>query len=186
MFVVSYPLFIQPNVSFSRNLLFPAHCNPSDPESLHILTTAYHTLLSAVLSTWSPEPGLSVQAFADFVRDVLNSLPSSSSSSSTAAVFGDYLIDIIWTIDAQLDEVLGELRAQTQENATPKVKEAAEGDKEKLQATVRKLLVRAYLVTLLACSSFPGIWHSQRHVLPGKIRHYRSRECRVDWRQNYD
>lgn len=143
MFVVSYPLFIQLDISFSRNLLFPAHCNPSDPESLQILTTAYHTLLSAVLTTWSPEPGLSVQAFADFVRDVLNSLPSSSSSSSTAAIFGEHLIDIIWTIDAQLDEVLGELRAQTQENANPKVKEAAEGDKEKLQATVRKLLVRA-------------------------------------------
>ncbi|KAJ3511095.1 hypothetical protein NMY22_g15763 [Coprinellus aureogranulatus] len=52
-----------------------------------------------------------------------------------------HLIDIIWTIDAQLDEVIFEARAQqsSQEQAQ-KAKEKAEGDKEKLQSTIKRLL----------------------------------------------
>lgn len=133
-----------------------AHINVSQPECLNTLTTGYHTLLSSVLSVWSAGPGLSVQEFVDFVRRVLDGLPSSSSGPSTA--FGEHLVDIIWTTDAQLDEILVDARSslsaipdQDQSSLSPttvsqltairKAKQVAEGDKEKLQVLVKKLLV---------------------------------------------
>ncbi|KAF6746057.1 hypothetical protein DFP72DRAFT_823471, partial [Ephemerocybe angulata] len=62
----------------TRNFLLAPQCAPMDPTNLHILTTAYHTLSSAFLASLSPIQSLPVQAFPDFVRSVLNTLPSSS------------------------------------------------------------------------------------------------------------
>ncbi|KAJ2920447.1 hypothetical protein H1R20_g16647, partial [Candolleomyces eurysporus] len=104
---------------------------------------------------WNQNHSLSVQAFVAFVRRVLNDIPSTSSSPSTA--FGEHLVDIIWTVDAQLDEILVDARTSLsaisdpdQSSASPatvsqlsaikKAKQAAEGDKEKLQVLVKKLL----------------------------------------------
>jgi THO complex subunit 2 len=44
------------------------------------------------------------------VQSVLDALPSSSSPSSTnssnAAIFGEIVVDLVWSIDAELDEIL--------------------------------------------------------------------------------
>lgn len=149
--------FLDADLYCSLQSLRNAHIHHMEPECLNTLTTGYHTLLSSVLSIWSPQHSLSVHTFVDFVRRVLNDIPSSSSGPSTA--FGEHLVDIIWTVDAQLDEILVDARTSlsaisdsdqsssssaivSQLSAIKKAKQAAEGDKEKMQVLVKKLLVR--------------------------------------------
>jgi THO complex subunit 2 len=116
---------------------------------------------------WAPQHPLTVQAFVEFVRGALVALPSSSSDTSAipnlANVFGDHLVDIIWTIDAQLDEFLNDARNQITAAGpssptttallakASKVKTNAENDKEKLQTIVKALLVCYSLVVLCFC-----------------------------------
>jgi len=95
----------------------------------------------------------------EFVASVLTSLPSTSSKlPSNAAIFGDYLVDMIWSVDTELDELLGEARIaatasaeQTKLSAkdlsllTSRAKKAqqnAEVDKQRIPVIVKKLLVR--------------------------------------------
>jgi THO complex subunit 2 len=98
----------------SRNILISPHCNPSDPNCADVLTTAYHTLLCSTLSTWSPEHPLTADAFLAFVQSVLDGLPSSSSTSSSdssnTALFGEIVVDMVWSIDAELDEILADAK----------------------------------------------------------------------------
>lgn len=67
------------------------------------------------------------------------------------SLFGDSLVDMIWSVDAALDEVLSDakLTLSAVDSATPEVankakaaKQCAENDKESLQAIVKRLLVR--------------------------------------------
>lgn len=143
--------------NYSRKLLIEPHCNPTDSRCLEILTTAYHTLLCATLSTWTPSNPLSPAAFVEFISSVLSSLPSTSSSlPSNAAVFGDHLVDMIWSVDTELDEFLSEARlaATSAEEANlsardmslltskaRKVQQNVENDKQRIPALVKKLLV---------------------------------------------
>lgn len=147
----------------SRNIVVQ-HCNPN---GLDILTTACHTLLVSVLSTWSPQHTLSQTQFIDFVKSVLDSLPSSSSqqSSSCAATLGDYLVDMIWSVDAALDEVVSDPKPNPNAvDLNPEVvmkaqvaKQSAESDKESLQVIVRRLLVcGTTLPLLLLTNKFVG------------------------------
>ena len=80
-----------------------------------MLTTAYYTLLSATLATWSSKQTLTHEAFVAFVQSVLDGLPSSSSvstgSSSHAAIFGEIITDMMWSVDAELEEIAGEAKA---------------------------------------------------------------------------
>ncbi|GLB33487.1 putative THO complex subunit 2 N-terminus [Lyophyllum shimeji] len=141
-----------------RTSLFAPHCNPSDPSCMDTLTTVYHTLLCSALQTWSPKHTLSPSAFVEFVQSVLDSLPSSSSesptASSNAAIFGETLVDMIWSVDAELDEVLSDARAalatygKQEVNGTvsslvlkaKKAEQNAEKDKETVQVIVKRLL----------------------------------------------
>ena len=99
----------------SRNILISPHCNPSDPNCADVLTTAYHTLLCCALSTWSPKDTLTADTFLAFVQSVLDGLPSSSSASASnscnAALFGEIVVDMVWSIDAELDEILADTKA---------------------------------------------------------------------------
>jgi len=148
-----------PQPIYSRKILIGPHCNPTDPDCLDVLTTAYHTLLCATLSTWTPNNPLTPSAFVEFVTSVLTSLPSTSSKlPSNAASFGDYLVDMIWSVDTELDELLSEARIaaaasaeQTNMSAkdlsllTSRAKKAqqnAEVDKQRIPVIVKKLLVR--------------------------------------------
>jgi THO complex subunit 2 len=66
-----------------------------------------------MLKTWSPKPALSPTTFVTFVQSVLSGLPSSSSSSpspSHVTAFGEILVDIIWSIDAELEEIVTEAK----------------------------------------------------------------------------
>ena len=99
----------------SRNILISPHCNPSDSNCADVLTTAYHTLLCCALSTWSPKDTLTADTFLAFVQSVLDGLPSSSSASASnscnAALFGEIVVDMVWSIDAELDEILADTKA---------------------------------------------------------------------------
>lgn len=81
---------------------------------MDVLTTAYHTLLCSTLRTWSPKDTLTADAFLAFVQSVLDGLPSSSSASSSnssnATLFGEIVIDMVWSIDAELDEILADAK----------------------------------------------------------------------------
>ncbi|KAF9569407.1 hypothetical protein CPC08DRAFT_182366 [Agrocybe pediades] len=142
-----------------RSILTSPHCNPTDPECMDVLTTAYHTLLCATLLTWSPPHPLTPAAFADFVLSILNKLPSTSNDSdklpSHKSIFGDYLVDMIWTVDNELDELLNEARTSvaalgdakvtskdmaTLLNKARKAQQNAEIDKQRIPAIVLKLL----------------------------------------------
>ncbi|KAF9468910.1 transcription factor/nuclear export subunit protein 2-domain-containing protein [Collybia nuda] len=139
-----------------RNTLIAPHCNPSNPSCVDVLTTTYHTLLCSVLLTWSPKYTLSTDAFVGFVQSVLNDLPSTSSAtSSNVTIFGEQLVDMMWSVDAELDEVLADAKialATGGEHGAPnatisellskakKAKQNAELDKETIQVIVKKFL----------------------------------------------
>jgi THO complex subunit 2 len=174
--MVSWPSFSDcpTDQRCSRNILSVSHCNPSDPSCIGVLTTAYHTVLSAVLLSWSPKYHLTPVAFVLFVQSVLRGLPSTSASTSLSAStnvsqFGDILTDIIWSIDAELDEILADAKAtlspitdQSRENDAnendraalvtklTKVKQNAEVDKETLVDLVKRLLVCVVFCTLFS------------------------------------
>ncbi|CAA7260264.1 unnamed protein product [Cyclocybe aegerita] len=143
-----------------RNVLIAPHCNPTDPANQDILTTAYHTLLWATLLTWTPSNPLTPTAFVDFVQSVLSNLPSSSTVSPKvspqAVIFGDYLVDMIWAVDTELDEMLNEARVASTASGeqgkltsrevailiakAKKAQQNAESDKQRIPVIVKKLL----------------------------------------------
>ncbi|KAF8165073.1 transcription factor/nuclear export subunit protein 2-domain-containing protein [Crassisporium funariophilum] len=143
-----------------RNILIAPHCNPTSPDCLDVLTTAYHTILCASLVTWSPPHALTPIAFVEFLQSVLINLPSSSNTTSKVplhvSIFGDHLVDMIWSIDTELDELLIEARAASTALAdqapssakdvgslvskAKKVQANVESDKQRLQTIVKKLL----------------------------------------------
>lgn len=75
-------------------------------------------------------------------------------------IFGDYLVDMIWSVDTELDEFLSEARlaatASAEEiNLSPKemslltskakkVQQNVENDKQRIPVLVKKLLVRDF------------------------------------------
>jgi THO complex subunit 2 len=102
---------------------------------------------------------------------MLDGLPSSSSGPSAnslnAAIFGELLVDLIWSVDAELEEVIADAKAviascgdhgsafKTKDTRdTPskdrslvlskvmKAKQNAENDKETVTLVVKKFLVR--------------------------------------------
>ena len=113
-------------------------------------------MLSSTLLSWNTKKSLSADALIAFVRSVLDHLPSSSAGTDqnpNVAAFGETLVDIVWSIDAELEDILGDakgaasaaeqgaLTAATVAQAV-KAKENAETDKATLVVIVRRLLVR--------------------------------------------
>ncbi|PIL37228.1 hypothetical protein GSI_00921 [Ganoderma sinense ZZ0214-1] len=137
-----------------RTLVSGHHSNPHDPDSNAALTTAYHTLLSSTLLSWSPKKSLLVDDIVAFVRSVVDHLPSSSAgaeSNPNVAAFGEILVDILWVIDSELEEILGDAKGAAtaaEQGALSaaivaqavKAKGNAESDKETLVGMVRRFL----------------------------------------------
>ena len=92
---------------------------------------------------------------------MLGNLPSSSNaapqSTPRAVAFGEHLVDMIWSLDAELDEIISDAKAtiSTLSNEQDKSKDITENltriqrakantetDKEMVQAIVKRLLVR--------------------------------------------
>jgi THO complex subunit 2 len=145
----------------SRKYLTQLHSTPTDSNAADALVTTYHTLLSATLSLWPSEHPLSPPAFTAFVKSMLLSLPSSSqvASSPAATAFGELLIDTMWSIDSQLDDVIADSKAtivaqpekekeseqtngQSEESGVLLSRDAAMKDKGTLLELVKLLLVR--------------------------------------------
>ena len=157
----------RPHVLFSRSIVVPPHCHPEDTESLDVLSTVYETLLQSTLLSWDSKHPLPVSNFVTFISDVLSNLPSSSSSPETQinpyiTVFGEIIVDLIWSLDSELDEILvdakqvigaadGSSGTATKAEAddksesvlkAAKAKEMAETDKGRLANLIKMLLVR--------------------------------------------
>jgi THO complex subunit 2 len=117
---------------------------------------------------------LTPTAFVEFVQSVLLSLPSTSLSSPKvlppALVFGDHLVDMIWSVDLQLDELLNEARTASTASGeqgklsskdvaaliskAKKAQQNAENDKQRIPVIVKKLLVCLSLV--LSRATYPS------------------------------
>ncbi|KAI0375719.1 hypothetical protein BV20DRAFT_1059341 [Pilatotrama ljubarskyi] len=137
-----------------RKLVTGPHSNPYDADANATLTTVYHALLSSTLLTWPTKRSLSVDDVIAFVQSVLDHLPSSSAPSEknpNVVAFGDILVDIVWAIDSELEEIIGDAKnagsAAEQGSMSPatvdqvvKAKGNAESDKTTVEAIVRKLL----------------------------------------------
>lgn len=157
----------------SRNFIAASHSNPSDPGCNDLLTTVYHTLVVSTLLSWSPKKWLAIDAFVAFVQSVVERLPSSSlvnSKSSNVIALGEILVDVVWSVDSELEEILADTKfalANAEQgspnSASPavsggsgpageaalsatlekvlKAKQNAELDKETLTILIRRLLV---------------------------------------------
>lgn len=145
----------------SRKALVDLHTKLNDPAAFDELTTTYHTLLCATFSTWTTSSPLTPNNFVDFINSVAASLPSSSNAnkqSPNVSIFGELLVDMIWSVDTELEELLVESRTaasatveQTKlsvkdhgilASKAKKVQQTVESDKQKLLIIVKKLIVR--------------------------------------------
>ncbi|KAI0047273.1 hypothetical protein FA95DRAFT_1664524 [Auriscalpium vulgare] len=150
-----------------QKFLTELHSAPSDPKSSDALATVYHTLLSATLSIWAQGTPLPPSGLVAFIQTTLGSLPSSSQDASpapsSAHALGEILVDAIWSLDSQLDDIAAEAKVATASSEETdvagagakvasllKTKAAAEKDKETLVELV-KLLLASRLVSLELC-----------------------------------
>lgn len=116
----------------------------------------YYALLSSTLLSRSPSKLLSSDALVAFIRSIVDHLPSSSAGSDKSPsvnALGEILVDVIWSIDAELEDLIGDAKnaasAAEQGVLTPatvaqavKAKDDAESDKATINTVVRRLLVR--------------------------------------------
>ncbi|KAH9899792.1 transcription factor/nuclear export subunit protein 2-domain-containing protein [Cubamyces lactineus] len=137
-----------------RKLVTGPHSNPYDADANATLTTVYHALLSSTLLSWPVKKRLSVDAVVGFVQSVLDHLPSSSAPSEKSpnvVAFGEILVDVIWTIDSELEEIVGDAKnagsAAEEGTVSPatvdqvlKAKANAESDKSTIETVVKRLL----------------------------------------------
>ena len=149
----------------SRKLLATPHSNPTDQASNDLLSTVYYTFLTSTLLSWQPENTFSSSSFAEFIQSVLGDLPSpSSAKSSNAVAFSELLVDLLWAVDVELDDI-GTNASATLANAdkgNPVVREGVdtvaavarmalvkqnvEADKQTLSQFVQKLVVSMFLL----------------------------------------
>jgi len=125
----------------SRKYLIRLHTTPADSNAPDALVTAYYTLLSATLSLWPPKHPLPPSGFTAFVKSLLLSLPSSSQDapSPAASALGELLIDTLWSIDSQLDEIIADSKATiVAQPEKEKEKEQVNGRPEELDTVLSR------------------------------------------------
>jgi len=143
----------------------------TDPSAAEALTTAWQSILGATLSIWTGSSSLEVAAVATFARSMLHALPSSSHdtspSASNAQALSELLVDAIWALDTQIDDLLMDAKAtlatgdasegakEAEVAVMQKAKAKLEKDKETLADLVKRLSVSYYIhgLTLDATSS---------------------------------
>ena len=133
----------------SRQLLLKLHSASPNGQGNDDLYTAYNTLLTATLSSWSKHKHPTPTTFVTFVQSVLSGLPSTSSSTtgpSSITWLGNSLVDMIWSIDIGLDELVAE----------SKYGEGASGDEHQNNAERDKQVVADLVKKLLVCDSTRG------------------------------
>lgn len=128
----------------SRQLLLKLHSSSTNGQGSDDLYTAYNTLLTAALSSWSKYKYFTSATFVAFVQSVLSGLPSTSSSitePSSLTWLGSSLVDMIWSIDIELDELVTESKSSEGTSGNEQQKNG-EKDKQVVADLVKKLLVR--------------------------------------------
>ena len=128
----------------SRQLFLKLHSTSPSGQGSDDIYTAYNTLLTATLSSWSKNKHLTPATFVAFLQSVLSNLPSTSSSivePSSLTWLGGSLVDIIWSIDIQLDELVLEAKS-TEASSGSEHQRNGEKDKQAVAELVRRLLVR--------------------------------------------
>ena len=152
------------SLPLSRKYLIQLHTTPTDSNAVDALVTAYHILLSATISLWPPKYPLAPTSFTAFVKSMLHALPSSSQDapSPAATVLGELLMDSMWSVDSQLDEVIADSKAliaaqserereqvngRLDESGAVLNRDAATKDKGTLLEVVRLLLVRLVVLS---------------------------------------
>ncbi|KAI6151770.1 transcription factor/nuclear export subunit protein 2-domain-containing protein [Pisolithus tinctorius] len=149
-----------------RNFLVALHSNPVNPNDAVTLNSAYQKLIFSVLKTWSSKPPLTPHAMTNLVQSVLLSLPSSSAQrgrSTNNDAYGEMFVDLIWSIDAHLDELLTDSKTvlaapdpppagQESKDASraSQTKQSLEHDKEILTDIVRRFL-SANIIDIALC-----------------------------------
>ena len=115
-------------------------------KSQDTLLTAYNTLLYGMFTTWARGRVLAIDEFVALVQAVVNELPSSSAQ-PVASTIGDQLVDMLWSVDAELQETLADATKAASEKAdeaTAKALANAEKDRDTMVSLVKKLLVRGH------------------------------------------
>ena len=161
----------------SRAVLSSPLCPLSDPSALEcvdVVSTVCQTLpgLHAMLASWPVEYKITVPSLVSFTQAVLNDLPSSSSAlkSKNLIKFGELLVDVVWAVDSELEEILADVKtlatttasdtvgearslpSKEELEASAKVKTVAESDKEALASFITKLLVCNNLMPICVLS----------------------------------
>lgn len=155
-----------------------------------MLTTVYHALITSTLLTWNQGSSLPPSALVEFVLSLLGRLPSSSSvKPSSAVAFGELLVDLLWTVDVELDDVHQDAKlalSNAEQGNAPvvaqgddaaavlarvaKTKQNAEADKATLAEIVRALVVSPLLMFYAPYRiNMPsGCWNSGSRCLSRK------------------
>ena len=129
---------------FSRQFLLKLHSASPNGQGSDDLYTTYNTLLTATLSSWSKHRYFTPATFVTFIQSVLSGLPSTSSSATDASSptwLGNSLVDMIWSIDIELDELVTESKSSEGTSGNENQK-SGEKDKQVVADLVKKLLVR--------------------------------------------
>jgi hypothetical protein len=127
----------------SRQFLLKLHSAIPNGQGSDDVYTAYNTLLTATLSSWSKHKCFTPATFVTFVQSVLSSLPSTSSSTtepSSLTWLGNSLVDMIWSIDIELDELVVESKS-SEGTSGNEHQRCGEKDKQVVADLVKKLLV---------------------------------------------
>ena len=130
-------------VPHSRQFLLKLHSASPNAQGSDELHTAYNTLLTVTLLSWSKHKHFTPATFVTFIQSVLSSLPSTSSSTpepSSLTWLGSSLVDMIWSIDIELDELVAESKSGESTSGNEHQKNG-ETDKQVVADLVKRLLV---------------------------------------------
>ncbi|KAF9647035.1 hypothetical protein BDM02DRAFT_2819645 [Thelephora ganbajun] len=125
-----------------RQLFLKLHSASPNGQGSDDVYTAYNTLLTATLSSWSKHKHFTPATFVTFVQSVLSSLPSTSSSitePSSLTWLGSSLVDMVWSIDIELDESVAESKSSEGTSGIEHQKNR-EKDKQVVADLVKRLL----------------------------------------------
>ncbi|TRM68443.1 transcription factor/nuclear export subunit protein 2-domain-containing protein [Schizophyllum amplum] len=123
-----------------RALLLAAHAAPAGIKATDTLLTAYNTLLYGLFTTWARARVLAIDEFVALMQAVMAALPSSSAQPTSSAV-GAQLVDMIWSLDAELEETLADATKAAQAGDASAVDRVAK-DRDTLVLLIQRLLVR--------------------------------------------
>ena len=151
-------------------MLVAAHIQQT-ASSMDTLATAYQALVHSALQRFSTSFAIQLDAdtLVTFVKSVSDALPSTSTAGSERPHelmrFGELLVDLIWAIDSELDEVItdvkgfiandkkaqeeGVQRSGEKVQAAESGQKIAETDKGTLALVIRKLVVRIFVCQLM-------------------------------------